>query len=175
MLPVVMAERIGYDLGVDVWTYLYKLSSRHNTDAPASQRARTLHNWSGELPPRDAQIVLVDDTYTTGQTLVSLAAHVGVPPAAIVTISFGRYGKGWKADPAQISAFLDKAGITEDDFISFMEAPSDKPSLEHKSTNTGSTVPPVASGSSIASLPDHARAALARIKEMRAKGLLPRR
>lgn len=43
---------------------------------------------------------------------------------------------------------------------------------EERSTNTGSTDASIAPVSSSASLPEQARAALARMKEMRAKGLL---
>ena len=48
----------------------------------------------------------------------------------------------------------------------------DERSGEERSTNTGSTDAPIATDSSSASLPEQARAGLALIKEMRAKGLL---
>lgn len=63
---------------------------------------------------------------------------------------------------------LESQGI----FLSFMETPSKKPSQGQRSPGPGATDETAAKDSSGVSLPDQARAGLALIKEMRAKGLL---
>ena len=53
-----------------------KTSADHNTDATANVRAGNVHTWEGDIPPAGSTIVLVDDTFTTGQTIQSLAQHL---------------------------------------------------------------------------------------------------
>jgi DNA (cytosine-5)-methyltransferase 1 len=116
MLPLAMAEKLSAATGIPIWAKLAKTSSQHNTGAKADSRARTMHRWEGEPPPAGSQIVLVDDTYTTGQTLRSLAAVVG-DPDAVATISVGRYTKQFTLQPDREQKLLAKAGLTKQQFI----------------------------------------------------------
>jgi site-specific DNA-cytosine methylase len=116
MLPLAMADKLSEATGVPIWNKLAKTSSQHNTGAKADARARTMHRWEGEPPPAGSQIVLVDDTYTTGQTLRSLAAVVG-DPDAVATISVGRYTKQFTLQPDREQKLLAKAGLTKQQFI----------------------------------------------------------
>jgi site-specific DNA-cytosine methylase len=116
MLPLAMAEKLSAETGIPVWMKLAKTSSQHNTGAGADSRARTMHRWEGEPPPAGSQIVLVDDTYTTGQTLRSLASVVG-DPDAVATISVGRYTKQFTLQPDREQKLLAKAGLTKQQFI----------------------------------------------------------
>jgi site-specific DNA-cytosine methylase len=116
MLPLAMAEKLSAATGIPIWAKLAKTSSQHNTGAGADSRARTAHRWEGEPPPAGSQIVLVDDTYTTGQTLRSLASVVG-DPDAVATISVGRYTKQFTLQPDREQKLLAKAGLTKQQFI----------------------------------------------------------
>jgi site-specific DNA-cytosine methylase len=116
MLPLAMAEKLSAATGIPIWAKLAKTSSQHNTGAGADSRARTMHRWEGEAPPAGSQIVLVDDTYTTGQTLRSLASVVG-DPDAVATISVGRYTKQFTLQPDREQKLLAKAGLTKQQFI----------------------------------------------------------
>jgi DNA (cytosine-5)-methyltransferase 1 len=115
MLPLAMADKLSEATGIPIWNKLAKTSSQHNTGAKADARARTMHRWEGEPPPAGSQIVLVDDTYTTGQTLRSLAAVVG-DPDAVATISVGRYTKQFTLQPDREQKLLAKAGLTKQQF-----------------------------------------------------------
>ncbi len=115
MLPLAMADKLSEATGIPIWNKLAKTSSQHNTGAKADSRARTMHRWEGEPPPAGSQIVLVDDTYTTGQTLRSLAAVVG-DPDAVATISVGRYTKQFTLQPDREQKLLAKAGLTKQQF-----------------------------------------------------------
>jgi site-specific DNA-cytosine methylase len=116
MLPLAMAEKLSFHTGIPVWTKLAKVSNRGNTGASAADRSRTQHEWQGELPAYGVQIVLVDDTYTSGQTLRSLAEVAG-EPAAIATIASGRYGKKYALPPELEEKLLYKAGLSKRQFV----------------------------------------------------------
>lgn len=116
-IPLAVADALSWKLNIPISTDIVKTSSAHNTGAPANARSRTIHNWDGKKPAPGTQIILVDDTYTTGQTLKSLASYVG-EPTAIVTLASGRYGKQFDLSAERENKMLAKAGITRDEFIS---------------------------------------------------------
>lgn len=121
-IPLAMAKYVADSLGVPIWFDVSKTSSMHNTDAKAVDRARNAHVWEGNVPSKDTQVIIVDDTYTTGQTLKSLASFVG-DPAAIVTLSSGRYGKDFELSPQRAEKVLAKAGLSDEEFIDLYGQP----------------------------------------------------
>lgn len=120
MIPLSFAHRLATELGIPVWDKLFKTSSRHNTDIPADQRNWTVHEWDGELPPEGAALIFVDDTYTTGQTISSMAEVAG-EPVGIVTLAFSMNGKGYRLSDIDEKRMLDKAGITKAEFEAIYE------------------------------------------------------
>jgi site-specific DNA-cytosine methylase/adenine/guanine phosphoribosyltransferase-like PRPP-binding protein len=116
-IPLAVADILSWKLNIPVSVDIVKTSKQHNTGASAQDRASNIHFWSGKKPKEGTQIILVDDTYTTGQTLRSLANYVG-EPTAIVTLASGRYGKKFDLPIDLEKKLLDKAGITKEDFIS---------------------------------------------------------
>jgi hypothetical protein len=63
--------------------------------------------------------VLVDDTFTTGNTLTGLFDYVsglGPMPEGIFAIASGRYSKAIAATPEKIRPALDKAGVSAEEF-----------------------------------------------------------
>jgi site-specific DNA-cytosine methylase len=116
-IPLAVADILSWKLNIPVSVDIVKTSKQHNTGASAQDRASNIHSWAGKKPKEGTQIILVDDTYTTGQTLRSLADYVG-EPTAIVTLASGRYGKKFDLPIELEKKLLDKAGITKEDFIS---------------------------------------------------------
>jgi len=112
-IPLALARKIAQHLGGTVWTRLVKTSAQHNTDAAANDRSRNEHRWSGAMPPRSRPIIVVDDTFTTGQTISSLISRLGGASAA-VTLSSGRYGRALQADQEIIDKAAAKANIPAD-------------------------------------------------------------
>jgi site-specific DNA-cytosine methylase/hypoxanthine-guanine phosphoribosyltransferase len=118
MIPLALANELNRKIGGKVWTKLVKVSSAHNTDASNIDRAHTVHNWSGELPPEGSTIVLVDDTFTTGQTLQSLG-DMFQKVAAVTTLAAGRYGKNFRPTKDQVAAAMKKANLSHSEYLKY--------------------------------------------------------
>lgn len=113
-LPLAYAHRIAKELGGTVWTDVVKVSGKHNTGSTGDERTRNKQVFEGEIPK--GTIVVVDDTYTSGDTIASLVDHLGGNVAAVSTLAVSRYGKSHGATPEKISQMLDKIGVTEVQF-----------------------------------------------------------
>lgn len=121
-IPLALARYVSKKLDIPIWFDVSKTSKAHNTDAKAVDRAKNVHVWEGNTPPPGTQVIIVDDTFTTGQTIKSLAGYVG-DPAAIVTLASGRYGKDFELSPERAEKVLAKAGLTAEDFIDLYGKP----------------------------------------------------
>jgi hypothetical protein len=120
-LPIALAAYIEDKLNIPIHKDLFKTSSAHNTDADGKTRARTQHVWEG-IPAEADQIILVDDTFTTGQTLKSMLPYVKGKIVAIATLARSRSGTRW-ADDSSLPRLLDKAGITKAEYDRDYEIP----------------------------------------------------
>jgi hypothetical protein len=71
----------------------------------------------------------VDDTFTTGNTLTGLFDYIAgqdITPQAVFTMASGRYSKSLAPTPAQMTAALDKAGVTAEEFQRATGIPIDR-------------------------------------------------
>jgi DNA (cytosine-5)-methyltransferase 1 len=109
-IPVALAFVLQERLGGTVHSDVVKVSNTSNTGADAATRASNVHEWEGEIP--HGNIILVDDTFTTGHTLDSLEDYLGEEITAVTTLSAGRYGKGFRGQ-SSLPAVLKKAGINK--------------------------------------------------------------
>lgn len=123
LLPVmfshVLAERLGGRVSDDV----YQIKQGGNTGAGADVRGNKEHTFVGRLKVEaDETIVLVDDTFTSGNTLTALYDYlVGqqMQPEMFFTMASGRYTKDMAAPAERQAAVLDKVGL---DAVAFKRA-----------------------------------------------------
>jgi phosphoribosylpyrophosphate synthetase len=96
MLPLAYAMVLSGLLEAELVMGVTKVSLAHNTDSTFLDRMNNDIIFDGEIDCAGREVVLVDDTFTVGGTVMALADHVyqqGAHIKAITTLSSGRYGK----------------------------------------------------------------------------------
>ena len=120
MLPAAYAERLARELGGEVWTGIAKISGGHNTGATIDARLHNRQVFSGGLPPKNAVVIVADDTFTVGGTLTALIDHLaqgGITPWCATTLATGRYGELLSPTRELVEGVLEKAGVDENQFL----------------------------------------------------------
>lgn len=90
-----------------------------NTDASRAARARNVQTFEGEVETEGRQFLLADDTLTMGGTLVALYEHLmaqGADVRGLTTLAGGQYGRALRTTPAEIARFLERLGLTDEQF-----------------------------------------------------------
>ncbi|PRY90584.1 hypothetical protein [Mongoliibacter ruber] len=106
VIPLGLAYCIRLRFGFKIVKNIYRTKGFPNTGVSLRERACNNIRFDGMIPESGAQYILVDDNYTTGKTIKSLADHVtsqGGIVACITTISASRYGKQFKPANYQLS------------------------------------------------------------------------
>lgn len=119
MLPIAYAERLAKEIGGEVWYGTGKISGEALTNADAKKRTTNEQLFDGDLPPGGSQVIVVDDTFTSGNTLTSLIDKLsenGSIPVAATSLASGRYQNWLIPSKEKRQALLDKAGVTEIQF-----------------------------------------------------------
>ncbi len=100
-----------------------KVSYEHNTGANTHDRVSRRFSFEGTPDfPENAQVVIVDDTWTSGQTCLSMAEYLKsrMPKCSIdgiTTLAASRYGADALPSEERIGKVLAKAGLgSEDEF-----------------------------------------------------------
>lgn len=119
-LPIAYAVTLARELGGAVWPGIIKISGEPNTGQTAIKRYANRQIFAGSQPPSGAEIIIVDDTFTTGQTIVSLRKYLDRNPVAVTTIASGRYGKTLIPKQQVIEAAIKKAKVTRERFIDIL-------------------------------------------------------
>jgi hypothetical protein len=118
LLPLAYAAEISRATGWPLDLETVKESGKANTGATVADRTSNLQEFSGPVE-KGTQYVLVDDTFTSGDTLVSLHQHVtegGGEVSAITALSAGRYQDYLAHRPQDVAKLLDRAGTDRDGF-----------------------------------------------------------
>ena len=120
LIPITTAHNLADKLGGRVEETIIQHKIGGNTGATQNERASKTHEFTGELQVKPGEkIVLVDDTFTTGNTLTALYDHLsqqGIQPDYIATLASGRYTKDVAASPEKQKAVLDKTGVNAAEF-----------------------------------------------------------
>lgn len=119
-IPVAFARDIARRLGGEVWVRLVKASGTPNTDASAVDRFANEQTFQGDAPPADSDVILVDDTFTTGKTLMDLQYAIGRKPNAVTTLSSGRYGNGLIPSAETVRLMLEKGRVSHAEFVQLL-------------------------------------------------------
>ena len=91
---------------------------RPNTNASVKDRVTNLQEFIGDVIPGRAYVV-VDDTFTSGDTLISLIQHIvdgGGRVVAATTLADGRWQNYLKPRAEDVKIILDKLGLNEAEF-----------------------------------------------------------
>ena len=97
-----------------------KVSAEHNTGASSSDRVQRQFKFEGSLANAEgAQVVIVDDTWTSGQTCVSMmeylkVKHPGIDIKGITCLASSRYGYDIKPSEERIAKVLQKSGLSDE-------------------------------------------------------------
>lgn len=119
MIPLAYAHKLASDIGAEIWTDVIKVSGKHNTDATMDERAHNVQEFAGSTPPAGSQVIILDDTFTSGDTLTALTDYLsinGIMPVASTTLANGRYQSELVATEEQRAKLLTKAVMTEVQF-----------------------------------------------------------
>lgn len=122
MLPIAAAHRLQSILGgrVEESIHIPAKATGGNTGADAVSRMARVSDFTGTVTAEEGEaVILVDDTFTTGNTLTALFDYIagqGTTPQAVFTIASGRYSKALAPTPAIMAAALDKAGVSAGQF-----------------------------------------------------------
>ena len=120
MLPLALAHALQKRLGGRVAQEVLQTEPGGNTGASTGQRGNKEHNFTGTIDRAEGEsIVLVDDTFTTGNTLAALYDHLaaqGHQAEHIATFASGRYGKSMAATEEKQQKALAKVGLSAEAF-----------------------------------------------------------
>lgn len=117
-IPPVYAKILGDETSWAVSMDIVKKGGAANTGAGREARSSNIQTFAGEID-REAQYILVDDTFTSGDTLMALYEFItkgGGTVAAISTIAAGRYQNYIAHRPQDAAKLLDRAGVDRDGF-----------------------------------------------------------
>ena len=133
VLPHAYAHELSKILGGTVCTDVVKTGGSANTGKTVKERVNKVIPFDGFPSDKTAQIVMVDDVYTTGSTIrapIEYLTENGFDVVAITSLANGRFGLGFKIQQSTLDK-LKKAikidsepinGITENDFQKFTDA-----------------------------------------------------
>jgi hypothetical protein len=119
MLPLAYAKALARAFDAEVWTGVVKVSGDANSHAPQSERATNTQIFQGETPDSGVQVVVVDDTITSGDTFASIIdtfSNDNVMPVMATSLAAGRYQNWLSPTTEKIQKMLDKAGMSEGEF-----------------------------------------------------------
>ncbi len=123
VLPVLFAKVLAQDIGGRVSDDVHQIGEGSNTGASAMERGNRQHDFVGSLKVNEGEsVVLVDDTFTSGNTLAALYDYLhaqGIKAEHIFTLAASRYGKDMAVPKARQQAVLDRLGM---DGASFQRA-----------------------------------------------------
>lgn len=119
-LPHAHAAFLAKALGGEVNTDIRKTSKGANTNATGVERATreiTFNHGDTEIA-QDAQIVIVDDVYTSGHTVGALVAFLrdkGLDVVAVSTLAASRYGRAFAPTEKILQSAQKKSTLTTDE------------------------------------------------------------
>ncbi len=121
LLPLAAAYRLQSLIGGRVEESIHiPKKGTGNTGADTVSRMAKADEFTGSVTTGEGEaVILVDDTFTTGNTLTGLFDYIagqGVTPQAVFAIASGRYSKAIAPTPAKMQAALDKAGVSAEQF-----------------------------------------------------------
>ena len=118
-IPAAYAIRLAEMIGAKVWGLTVKKAGTHNTGATANERTRNVQTFGGRSPGKNSQVIILDDTFTSGDTFTALIdrlAEAGVTPVAATTLANGRYQSDLSPTNELREQLLAKSGMTEVEF-----------------------------------------------------------
>ena len=101
---------------------IYRIQGTHNTNVNTKTRLGNKITFAGAVPI-DGQIVIIDDNYTSGNTIIALMQHIqdnGGKTALVSTLSASRYGKGLKVTQDKIKQLIDDVKLPVKEIESIM-------------------------------------------------------
>lgn len=113
-IPEAYAGLLAQALGGEVRHDVVKVAGVHNTDASQADRSANKQVVEGGIDP-DVQYVLVDDTFTSGDTLMTYLGHMlerGATVSAVSTVADSRNQNYIKPRPQDIEKVVAKVGKT---------------------------------------------------------------
>lgn len=78
---------------------MYRNETEANIGASLKKRFTNKYTYTGAIPDAQAQYVIVDDNYTSGNTIIAMIEHImeqGGTVSAVSILIASRYGKGIK-------------------------------------------------------------------------------
>jgi len=117
-IPVAYAGRMAEALDGSVVTSIVKTEGGKNTGKSQSDRLMDKHGYDGEVPDADGQYIIVDDNYTSGNTIVPLIELIqsqGGSVPVLSTLAISRYGKSFKPKQEKINKLTEQTGLTKNE------------------------------------------------------------
>jgi len=116
-LPNALAHALSSKFpGSEVSTDVLKNESRAKTGAALDERTGKVITFDGEITDKNAQIVIVDDNFTSGDTVLSLYQRLldtgSNDVRGILTFSASRYGTGLKIDQSTIDKLKNRTNLS---------------------------------------------------------------
>ncbi len=91
VLPLRYAKKLAEVFSAEVNGNIVKMSGKPNTDVPLEERISQDITFDGDLPGGDYQVVIVDDNFTSGKTVMALMGHLQVLGAEVRAVSTMAY------------------------------------------------------------------------------------
>jgi hypothetical protein len=112
------------DAGVgNVFDEIVKKSDTPNTGKTQIARLSTKHEYVGDIPDKNAQYIIVDDMFTSGNTimpLIELIKKQGGEVAAVSSLAFSRYGTSLKLKQETLDKIIKNAKIKDRKLITIL-------------------------------------------------------
>jgi DNA repair protein RadC len=89
------------------------------TDRPFNERMQSKHKYIVEDTVRGKKVLIVDDNFTSGKTVLAVAKAIldaGGTPVMVQTLSASRYGKGLIPTAEDVTLLLETLGVTNEEF-----------------------------------------------------------
>ena len=95
-IPTGYSELLSHKLNLPIEDGISRINKESNTNAKLSHRMNNVIEFEGNLTEPNSDFIIVDDTYTSGNTVVSMIEYVkslGGNPTVVTTLAMSRYGK----------------------------------------------------------------------------------
>lgn len=115
-VPFALADRIGFDFGLDIDENIYQLAGRRRSNASMFRRLWSRKKYGGLIVPGRSYII-VDDVLTQGGTLADLRGYVegeGGKVVGAVVLTAGRGSHLLRISESTLRRLRERAGILED-------------------------------------------------------------